>query len=89
MTTPADTPEEPADLTQLIRFVLTIADIEQPDGPGRVRQVLAGLGLIVDQVHADGAEVAATQVGGPGVEAIRAALAAAGFRLVEANTEVG
>lgn len=89
MPTPADTPEEPADLTQLIRFVLVIADIDQPDGPGRVRQVLTGLGLIVDQVHADGAEVAATQVGGAGVEAIRAALATAGFRLVEATAEAG
>ena len=88
MSTPTDAPN-PADLTQLVRYVLTIDNLHSPECLGRVRQVLMGLGLIVDQVHPDGTEVAATHVGGPGIDAMRAALAAAGYHLAAATTVAG
>ncbi len=77
-----------ASLTQLVRFDLTIDNMRSPDCLGWVRQQLAALGLLVDQVHQHGTEVAPTHIDEPDLGAIRAALAAGCYRLVAAASKV-
>ncbi|TDN39210.1 hypothetical protein E4631_23120 [Hymenobacter sp. UV11] len=78
-----------ADLTHLVRYVLTIDNMCAPDCITWVRAQLAGLGLIVDRVVVGEAEVATTQANGPHQELIRATLAAGGYHLVHVTTKVG
>jgi hypothetical protein len=80
---------EPADLTHLVRYVLTIDNMCAPDCIAWVRTQLVGLGLIVDRVVVGEAEVATTRANGPHQEAIRATLEAGGYRLVHVTTKVG
>jgi hypothetical protein len=79
----------PADLTHLVRYVLTIDNMCTPDCIAWVRGQLAGLGLVVDRVSVGEAEVATMHESGPDLEAIRAALEGGGYRLVHAATKVG
>lgn len=78
-----------ADLTHLVRYVLTIDNMCAPDCIVWVREQLTGLGLVVDRVAVGEAEVATTHANGPHQEAIRAALEAGGYRLVRVTTKVG
>ena len=82
----------PADLTQLIRYILTIDNLPDAEAAGRARAPLAALGLIVDRLDpgAPGeVEVAALNADSPGTDAIRAALQTAGFQLVDITHKVG
>jgi hypothetical protein len=76
-------------MTQLVRYVLSIDNMCAPDCIVWVREQLAGLGLIVDQVVVGKAEVATAHVNGPDLKAIEAALETGGYRLVQAVTKVG
>jgi len=90
METPPST--TPADLTQLIRYVLTIDHLPDAEAAGRARGVLTSLGLIVDRLDPGTpgeAEVAALNSDSPGTEAIQQALEEAGFQLVNVTREVG
>jgi hypothetical protein len=78
-----------ADLTHLVRYVLTIDNMCGPDCIAWVREQLAALGLVVDRVVVGEAEVATMHISGPHQEAIRAALEAGGYRLVHVTTKVG
>ncbi len=78
-----------SDLTQLVRYVLTIDNMSGPDSIVEVREQLTRLGFIVDRVTEGEAEIASTSSEGPGLDAIRAALQASGYRLVESDTNVG
>ncbi|MBF9239607.1 hypothetical protein I2I05_19600 [Hymenobacter sp. BT683] len=86
---PSSKPTPVTDLTQLVRYILTIDNMHGPDSIAQVRDRLMGLGLVVDRVVEGEAEVAATSSTGPGLDAIRAALQAGGFRLMDADTQVG
>ena len=82
----------PADLTQLVRYILTIDNLPDAAAAGRARAPLAALGLIVDRLDpgAPGeAEVAALNADAPGTDAIREALRTAGFHLVSITRKVG
>jgi hypothetical protein len=78
-----------ADLTHLVRNVLTIDNMCAPDCIAWVREQLTGLGLVVDRVAVGEAEVATTHGSGPHQEVIRAALEAGGYHLVHVTTKVG
>jgi hypothetical protein len=82
-------PSNAENLSQLVRYELTIDNMCAPDCLSWVRQRLAALGLVVDQVHVRGAEVASTHVNGPDLDAIQAALREGGYQLVQAKTKVG
>jgi hypothetical protein len=78
-----------SDLTGLVRYVLTIDNMSGPDSVVEVRELLTNLGFVVDRVSEGEAEVASTSSEGPGKDAIRAALNAKGYHLVESDTNVG
>ncbi|AYA36792.1 hypothetical protein D3Y59_06810 [Hymenobacter oligotrophus] len=84
---PPDTPAPSP--TQLIRYVLQIGNMPDNDSIGRVRELLAGLGLLVDQVGIGQAEVAVAQGTNPGPEGIRQALEGNGFRLEACTAQPG
>lgn len=77
------------DLTQLVRYVLTIDNMCAPDCITWVRDQLTGLGLIVDRVAVGEAEVATTHPDGPDLLAIRLALQAGGYHLIHSVTKPG
>lgn len=76
-------------LAQLVRYRLTIDNMCSPDCLQWVRQELTSLGLVVDELHVRGAEVATTHAEGPSVETIRATLQAGGYQLVKVETKTG
>ncbi|MBX0289074.1 hypothetical protein K3G63_01415 [Hymenobacter sp. HSC-4F20] len=73
--------------TQLLRYRLEIADLTDADSIGRARQVLMGLGLLVDRIEAGEAEVAVASAQDPGREAMQQALMAAGFSVQNVTAE--
>ena len=82
----------PADLTQLVRYILTLDNLPDAEAAGRARVPLTALGLIVDRLDpgAPGeAEVAALNADSPGPDAIRETLQQAGFQLVGITRKVG
>ncbi|SFP92327.1 hypothetical protein [Hymenobacter arizonensis] len=87
MDSPKHNPD--AALSQLVRYVLTIGNMQGPDSIAQVREQLTGLGFVVDRLEEGEAEIASTHSNGPGLDAIRVALEAGGFQLLEADTNVG
>jgi hypothetical protein len=73
--------------TQLLRYQLQIDALTDAESIGQVRQVLTGLGLLVDRIEAGEAEVAVASATNPGPEGIRAALEAAGFSVQNITAE--
>ncbi|GAB3226217.1 hypothetical protein GCM10027346_08320 [Hymenobacter seoulensis] len=72
--------------TQLIRYRLQISPLSSQENIGQARQVLTGLGLVVDLLEAGEAEVAVATTD-PGKEAIVKALTAAGFTVADITAE--
>ncbi|WP_426059104.1 hypothetical protein [Hymenobacter sp. B1770] len=87
MDSPKHNPD--AALSQLVRYVLTIGNMKGPESIAQVREQLTGLGFVVDRIGEGEAEIASTHNNGPGLDAIRAALEASGYQLIEADTKVG
>lgn len=84
--------ETPADLTQLIRYTLTIDNLLDDAAAGRAREALMVLGLIVDRVDPGTpaeAEVVALSADAPGTEAMRTSLQEAGFALRNIDRNLG
>ncbi|QJX49086.1 hypothetical protein HMJ29_20110 [Hymenobacter taeanensis] len=73
--------------TQLLRYLLQIAGLTDAESIGQVRQVLTGLGLLVDRIEAGEAEVAVAAAANPGPEGIRAALESAGYSVQNITAE--
>ncbi|UOR07128.1 hypothetical protein MUN82_08500 [Hymenobacter aerilatus] len=81
-----------SDLSQLIRYSLTIDNLSDEQSVGRARAALTGLTLIVDQIEAGTpgrAEVATMHAETPGTDDIRLALRAEGFELLDISRQVG
>ncbi|QDA61521.1 hypothetical protein [Hymenobacter jejuensis] len=79
----------PSDLTQLVRYVLEIKSLHDDAAIVRVREVLTGLGLLVDRVEGNEVEVAAGHSAKPVTDDIDKALRKAGFELVNFTPTVG
>lgn len=73
--------------TQLLRYRLQIPSLTDADSIGQVRQVLMGLGLLVDRIEAGEAEVAVASAQDPGRETMQQALQAAGFAVQDITAE--
>jgi len=87
-----NTSDSPSDLTQLIRYSLTIENLNDEQAVGRARAALAAIALIVDQIEAGTpgrAEVATVHAETPGTDDIRMALRAEGFELLDVSRKVG
>lgn len=87
-----DTSDSPSDLTQLIRYTLTIDNLNDEQSVSQARTALTDLMLIVDRIEAGTpgrAEVATVHAETPGTDDIRLALREAGFELLDVSREVG
>lgn len=82
-------PPESVNLAQLVRYQLTIDNMCSPDCLQWVRQELMSLGLVVDQLHVRGAEVATTHAEGPSIDTIGSTLQAGGYQLVKVEIKTG
>ncbi|MBW3128740.1 hypothetical protein [Hymenobacter profundi] len=81
-----------SDLSQLIRYSLTIDNLNDEQAVGRARMALTALTLIVDQIEAGTpgrAEVATIHAETPGTDDIRLALREEGFELLDISRQVG
>ncbi|RPD47861.1 hypothetical protein DNI29_10515 [Hymenobacter sediminis] len=81
------TPPPDNNPTQLLRYRLQIDALTDADSIGRVRQVLTGLGLLVDRIEGGEVEVAVASAQDPGREAMQQALLAAGFAVQDVTAE--
>lgn len=82
----------PSDLAQLIRYRLTIDNLNDEQAVSRARTALTSLTLIVDQLEPGTpgmAEVATMHADSPATDEIRQALRAAGFELLDVARKVG
>jgi hypothetical protein len=84
MSSPSDT-----DPTQLLRYVLQLENLTDPERISEVREQLTNLGLVVDRISEGEVEVAVSQARNPGAEGIKQALQAAGFSVVSITAETG
>lgn len=75
--------------TQLIRYVLRIEPMQDAESLGQVRQLLTGLGLLVDRLEAGEAEVTTASSSTIGQDDIRHALEEAGFTVLHTTAENG
>lgn len=73
--------------TQLLRYRLEIDSLTDNERIGQARQVLMGLGLLVDRIEMGEAEVVVASASNPGPEGIRRALVAAGFAVQNITAE--
>lgn len=73
--------------TQLMRYVLRIEPMQDNESLGQVRELLSGLGLLVDRLEAGEAEVATASSSTMGQDDIRHALEAAGFTVLHITAE--
>ncbi|UOQ77686.1 hypothetical protein MUN84_03140 [Hymenobacter sp. 5516J-16] len=84
----SSTPTPDTNPTQLLRYRLQIPTLTDADSIGRARQLLMGLGLIVDRIEDGEAEVAVvTAAENPGPEGIRQALTKGGFAVQDITAE--
>ncbi|SNC60422.1 hypothetical protein SAMN06265337_0256 [Hymenobacter gelipurpurascens] len=74
---------------QLIRYVLQIEPMQDAESIGQVRQLLTGLGLLVDRIEAGEAEVTTASSSTIGQDDMRHALEEAGFTVLNATAENG
>ena len=87
-----NTSDSPSDLTQLIRYTLTIDNLNNEQAVSQARVALTGLTLIVDQLEAGTpgrAEVATVHAETPGTDDIRLALREVGLELLDVSRKVG
>ena len=75
--------------TQLIRYVLQIEPMQDDASLSQVRELLTGLGLLVDRLEPGEAEVATASSSTIGQDDIRHALEAAGFTVLNTTAENG
>jgi hypothetical protein len=77
------------DPTQLLRYVVRVEDLTDPERISEVRQQLMGLGLLVDRIDQGEVEVAASHATNPGADGIRKVLKDAGFVVTDITADAG